>query len=107
MPVFDIMPEKFSNILKPRGLPKKKKKGMKPTKIYKQINASLCSFIFLRKVKKNYKIMINHFTSNLFIYLFFFFLKTLWRVVEGIVSTLTIKFWMCQKCGKMKITTKK
>jgi hypothetical protein len=22
--------------------------------------------------------------------------------VKGIVSKLTIKFWMCQKCGKMK-----
>jgi hypothetical protein len=26
--------------------------------------------------------------------------------LEGIVSKLTIIFWMCQKCGKRKITIK-
>jgi hypothetical protein len=24
------------------------------------------------------------------------------RKLKGIVSKLTVKFWMCQKCGKMK-----
>jgi hypothetical protein len=28
-------------------------------------------------------------------------------IVKGIVSKLTIKFWMCQKCGKMKDYNKK
>jgi hypothetical protein len=27
--------------------------------------------------------------------------------IKGIVSKLTIKFWMCQKCGKMKDYNKK
>jgi hypothetical protein len=24
------------------------------------------------------------------------------KIVKGIVSKLTVKFWMCQKCGKME-----
>jgi hypothetical protein len=28
-------------------------------------------------------------------------------VLKGIVSKFTLKFWMCQKCGKMKDSRKK
>jgi hypothetical protein len=29
-------------------------------------------------------------------------LFTVSTTIKGIVSKLTIKFWMCQKCGRMK-----
>jgi hypothetical protein len=29
------------------------------------------------------------------------------NLFKGIMSKLTIKFWMCQKCGKMKDHNKK
>jgi hypothetical protein len=33
--------------------------------------------------------------------------KSICVLIKGIVSTLTIKFWMCQKCGKMNNYKKK
>jgi hypothetical protein len=43
----------------------------------------------------------------MYIYYFYNLFSSMIRCLKGIVSKLTVKFWMCQKCGRMKDYNKK